>query len=372
VSFARAACIGAAIALAGCGEAATPAPQVAPAPRPSAAATPLASSTASAITSPEDALLARIAQLARGDFARGGSGATGPVRPHVQPTPFRVADLPAARLEAPPMPEDWKTNDRTKPTPTLGPVTTEIAIVQSDPKEKLATPGQNRNVKLTIASDDGSGLAQIGAVDGLRRARQGGARELGDRCGDGYQYDRYLPIRYVRLKGDGDSAKVTIGDVVFDRVKCEAHAVQHVETTAKPVLDGGFLYATRVCGDTCRARESLMVFYPRSSSASAASLGGDPNDETGLFSVVSISIEHGGGGAMVAAIPPNDLATWRKAMSGDEAPAPAPSVAIVVGLEVTQTVRDEEPFAMAYVDGGGIDLRSLKNRPKKRRASLDD
>ena len=87
---------------------------------------------------------------------------------------------------------------------------------------------------------------------------------------------------------------------------------------------------------------------PRAGNAAAASLGGDPEEQIGLFSLIEIPIEHGGGGSLVASLTPADVSGWHKALTGMDVPPTSKNA--VMGVEVTQSVRDATPLAIAYVE----------------------
>jgi hypothetical protein len=345
----------ASLGLVGCGGSATTIARAPVAARPTAA--PVVKVTASVAdkeVTPEDALLARIDQLQKVEFFRGGNG-NGPKRPRVTPTAFRIADLPVARLIALPLLEDYKPMQKSPPgqPPKLGSIDPDILVSPQDPKEKIV-PGQVRNVKIALRETPpkegrGAGLVQMALLENLRRGPSvGNSKELTERCGEAFTYDRWVPIRWSSVGVEGDGVHVSVGDVVFDRVACSVHTIQHLETRAAQLIPGGVMYGFLGCGESCQTRESLVVVMPHSNNAASASLGGDPQEQIGTFSLVEIPIEHGGGGSLVAMLNGPDISGWHKALSGMDVPMPSKNV--VMGVEVTQSVRDASPLAIAYVE----------------------
>ncbi|HVY45746.1 MAG TPA: hypothetical protein VHB21_07695, partial [Minicystis sp.] len=302
--------------------------------------------------SPEDALLARVEQLAKVEFFRAAGG--GPRRPRVAPVAFDLAELPRARLDAMPLVEEFRPQQKNPPgpPPKLGPIDPEIRVAPYDANERSA-PGDNRNVRLSLVELTGGralgpGLAQLGLVEQIRRSRTAVSREIVEHCGNGYGYDRWVPIRWSRVYIEQDGARVAIGDAIFDRVSCSAHVLQRADAKAAPLLPGGRMYAFVGCGESCATRASLVIVMPRANQASAASLGGDPEEEVGAFTLVDVPVEHGGGASVVAALQPSELSAWLGALVKIAPPVSGP--AKVVGVEVTQSVRDRRPVAIAYAE----------------------
>ncbi len=313
-----------------------------------------AAPSAPSVATPEDALLARIDQLQKVEFLRGGSG-NGPKRPRIMPTAFKVADLPVVRLLGLPVLEDFKPMQKSPPgpTPKLGAIDTDIVVSPQDPKEKVVA-GQVRNVKIALRDTpqregSGAGLVQLALLENLRRGPGvGNAKELTERCGEAFTYDRWVPIRWSSVDVENDGVHVAVGDVVFDRVACSVHSIQHSDTKAAQLIPGGVMYGFLGCGESCQTRESLVVVMPHSNNAASSSLGGDPQEQIGTFSLVEIPIEHGGGGSLVASINRPEISGWHKALTGMDVPAPQRNT--VMGVEVTQSVRDASPLAIAYVE----------------------
>src|SRR5262249_33633573 len=96
------------------------------------------------------------------------------------------------------------------------------------------------------------------------------------------------------------------------------------------------------------ARESLVIAMPRANNAAAASLGGDPEEQIGTFSLIEIPIEHGGGARLMTLVTGSDVGACHTALMGQAIPAAARND--VMGVEVTQSVRDASPLAIAYVE----------------------
>jgi hypothetical protein len=345
------------LGLVGCGSAATSstqAPKTAIAPAPVAASVDAAKADEkSAPQTPEDALLARLDQMQKMEFLRMNNG-RGATRPKVAPTEFEVASLPTVKLAGLPVVEVYKPNQATppRPNPKLGPIDPEVQIAPWDPKDKVVA-GAMRNVRLSLRDSEkdgakGEGLSHLGLVEQLRRGPHGSARELVEHCGDNWANDRWVPIRYSRVQMKSDGVHAIVGDAVLDRVECAVHGIQRAETKTVALVPGGAMYGFRACGETCEARESLMVVMPRANGAAASSLGGDPVEQIGTFAIVELPIEHGGGGSVVANLTGPDVANWNRALAGVELLV-SPSLTLI-GVEVTQSVREKQPFAIAYVE----------------------
>jgi hypothetical protein len=347
----------ASLGLVACGGGATTAvraPASSPAPAPIAAGSTITVSPATNSLTPEDALLARLEQLQKVDFLRSGSG-NGPKRPKVVPTSFKIADLPVVRLFGVPVLEDYKPQQKSPPgqPPKVGSIDPEVVISPQDPKEKIV-PGAVRAIHIGLRESPnrgghGPGLEQLVSIENLRRSPgTGGGKELNERCGDTFGYDRWVPIRWSRVGVEDDGVHVGVGDVVFDRVACSVHTIQRIDSKAAQLVPGGVMYGFLGCGESCQTRESLVVVMPHAATAASASLGGDPTEQLGTFSMIELPIEHGGGGSLVALINGYDISAWHKALTGmDVPPASRPTV---MGIEVTQSVRDASPLAIAYVE----------------------
>jgi hypothetical protein len=134
--------------------------------------------------------------------------------------------------------------------------------------------------------------------------------------------------------------------------------VQHVETKAAQLVPGGVMYGFLGCGESCQMRESLVIAMPRANNAASASLGGDPEEQIGTFSLIEIPIEHGGGASLVTLVNGVDVGAWHSALVGQTIPAASRNE--VMGIEVTQSVRDASPLAIAYVEARETPIAATK------------
>jgi hypothetical protein len=156
------------------------------------------------------------------------------------------------------------------------------------------------------------------------------------------QYSTILPARWETLSITDEGAELTVTDGWFDQGTCKPSVVRRAKVTAAPLFAGGLVYA-----------------FPRAQNVVASALGGEARRELGSFSRVSLPIRRGGGGSMMARLPGTDIQSWKKAAGlkaeppasaaqGPSKPAPAP-VEIFFGVEVSQSIEDPEPFAIAYI-----------------------
>jgi hypothetical protein len=316
---------------------------------PAAPAAPAAPTGAAKVQSAEEALLARIDAMNEGAGVR-PRVAPGARRPRVKPVTFRVADLPLAKMPEIPRPEDATPvpGQQPKPPPKNAAVADDVQVEPND----TAAPPTDRTVKLTLRdrSPGNPGVGQIALWDHVRRGRNGGGGAMVyERCGPGYSSSRYTDVRWDRFRiAPGGEAELTVTQGHFDRLKCEAYVRTTATVKPRPILPGGLLYGFRACAPDSCARQSLVLVYPRASGAAANSLGADPREQMSVFSLLSIPMQHGGGGSMVASITGNDLAAWHKTVAGVDGPPITRQ--ILVGVEVTQSVSDPEPIAIAYFD----------------------
>lgn len=331
----RALLLAAPLALAACSSAVPMAKAPATLAKPAAATTqaPKAEARATPKASADDAkvkALARLLQELPPSTARNPPAT-------VRADAFRVEDLPLATL-----PEPLEgTADADLQAYTIAP---ELEI---DWKGSGVTPEQvlkkhlRKSVRVRI-SGARFGSLHIKSTMGPIQPTGGGVYIS---CGGPQSsWNRPMPTRWEILEPKpGGKIELRVTDAWFDPVTCAAHVVARSSALAVPLLPGKLLYAFRQSFDDSRG-EFVSVFGPAASSLVATAMGGEASQFDWPFSLVHLPIRQGGSASMLARLNSSSLRAWSTFLELPNANA----ADLVLGVELSQGVRDPAPLAIAY------------------------
>lgn len=262
---------------------------------------------------------------------------SGSERMPITSEPFRVADLPLARIPEPlaaslspsALPEgeaedlfvDWQLGgDAKRPTP-------------------LSTA---TSVRVSLRGQMFAKL-RVGASEGMVSAGGGGGVYLV--CGVPEDSPRRIvPARWESLDASASGVRMTVVDAWFDAHACKAAVVRKTQVDARSLAGGVFFGYREACAE-CAQGEVVTLMTPHPLAISATGVGGEATTVFGLFTRVKLPVRRGGGGSMVGRFHAAVLRSWFQAL-GKEFTSP---FEVVAGVDISQGVRDPEPVAVAYV-----------------------
>jgi hypothetical protein len=205
------------------------------------------------------------------------------------------------------------------------------------------------------------GRLQIGSVAENSNA----ADRVYRTCGESYYTQPALtPARWETLTmGSDGKPEYRIVDAWFDAKSCEASVVSETVVHPKPVL-GGLMYGFQSTCESCPTKHSVTFLSPALSQLAASGLGGTASVSHGSFSIIRLPVRKGGAASFTGMIHSHSLSQWLSPMpkapeipsvaepvqfKGAPVPPPQPSFSDAhFGIEITQTVNDEAPTAIAY------------------------
>ena len=247
-------------------------------------------------------------------------------RPTVRAAPFRVADLPVAVI---PPPLDA----------SRAPTSLAVRGGPTGADELTREPGADglTNVRLTLATP-GQVRLRIGDVESANR------EGLRVRCGEARK--TMTAMRWEALERPAGKARYTVVNAWFDPATCRHAVVERATVELAPIL-GKVLFAFRECRWACDDGQRITVLGPSLRDVTATALGRSAAPRLGGFATITLDLEPGGGSSMRGRVPAPSLDAWL----GEHPPhGSGKRAAIGVGVDVTQSVGDPPPVAVAYVE----------------------
>lgn len=279
--------------------------------------------------------------------AANGSGKGRP--PSVAPIPLRLSSLPVASLRTP-----LRESDGNRAAFAAGTPASDLVVRVTD------RPARSDYMQAVVAAPNAA-FSEIRVGTWVGWGGGPYARDAGPFITCSRQYSSFLPAHWETLEIKGGNAELTVTDGWFDQSACKASIVSRTTVKAPPLFGAPLVFAFRACGATCGEREDLVVIFPRAQSVVSSAVGGDAPRGVGSFTTVTLPIRRGGGGSMMAKIPAFEIQSFKKSAGIEAAPegsakgaAPKPAlIEVVFGVEVSQSIEDPEPFAIAYVGPEG-------------------
>lgn len=139
---------------------------------------------------------------------------------------------------------------------------------------------------------------------------------------------------------------LTVTDAWFDMRECKATVVKRTTVELKP-LSSGILYGYRETCQKCSPgapTEIVTLLGPMPQTINASGVGGDAATVLGALTRVTLPVRKGGGGSLVARYGAGIVRDWLSSLSRPG----SPNEDVVVGVDITQGVSDEEPIALSY------------------------
>jgi len=336
-----------ALGIAACSSAPAPAPKTAAAELPvvtvaAAPTAPLAPVIAPEMPPEMAGLTRRLAAMIDG------------AKPQVTPFAIDVASLPRVAL---PTPLDAKTAAKLDRSKLTADTTLSVKPAEGYSRQYLVTFSFTEPSKVSFGRV--RVLGTYGHSDGWFGFGYGPAMTAYQTCGKGTDL---IPVHWETVKIEADKLTYTVTEGALDRMSCTVLRYKSATAVAKPLLPKGILFGFRSCEETCPDNEELTLIFPRTSASAAGALGGGAERATGSFSVVSLPIQRGGGGAFLARLTKRDVVDWQLAAGLKEPEKATPILdeqarlgqmfltTFQLGVEVSQTRDDEAPIAVAYID----------------------
>jgi hypothetical protein len=268
------------------------------------------------------------------------------------PEGFRIADLPVSKV-----PEPLSATSAPSETPP-GDEAPDIFVDWQSAVSRMAVVPRAESYVSVRVSLRGHKLARlrIGGSEGTVTNGAGGGVYVVCRVPE------EAPRRFVSARWESLSASpsagakpgagagpvtLTVTDAWFDMRECKATVVKRTAVELKP-LSGGILYGYREACQKCAPgapTELVTLLGPMPQTINASGVGGDAATVLGALTRVTLPIRKGGGGSLVARYGSGIVRDWLASLSRPG----NPDRDVVVGVDVTQGVSDEEPVALAYM-----------------------